>query len=68
MRVTNVINHNQSAWQEVSAFWNDDVSQKFYSSGFTVLENFLQDLDRACERLETESTNVINNLNRYSSI
>jgi predicted 2-oxoglutarate/Fe(II)-dependent dioxygenase YbiX len=68
MRVIAVINNNQTAWQEVSLSWNDTISQRFHTSVLTEMDSILQYLDRACEKLETETENVLSMLNRYENL
>ena len=68
MRVIAVINNNQTAWQEVSLSWNDTISQRFRKSVLTEMDSVLQYLDRACEKLETETESVISKLSRYENL
>ncbi|MCL2720826.1 MAG: hypothetical protein FWD47_05755 [Treponema sp.] len=68
MKFNPVINHNQSAWRDVSVTWSDDVSQRFYSSVLMELENTLNSLNRASERLESETNNVNSRLSRLENI
>jgi len=68
MRVTAVINNNQTAWQEVSLFWNDTISQRFHTSVLTEMDSILRYLDRACEKLEAETESVLKKLGRYENL
>ena len=64
MRVNSVINHNRSAWQEVSLHWNDQKSRDFNTVVCRDMESLLQQLDRACEKLESDTENVLAGLRR----
>ena len=68
MCVNTVINHNQSAWQEVSLHWNDEISHKFHSSVMAELETILNSLNAACSKLELDTDNVITRLTRLNSL
>ena len=67
MRVNSVINHNRSAWQEVSRYWKDQKSGDFNAVVCRDMEAILNQLDRACERLESETENVLARLSRLEN-
>ena len=68
MRVNSVINHNRSAWQEVSLHWNDQKSRDFNTVVCRDMEAILQQLDRACQNLENETDGVLARLRRLENL
>jgi hypothetical protein len=68
MRVAAIIQKNETAWQEVSPYWKDTISQRFQDSVMSELNRILQSLDSACVVLEDETDKVKDKLRKYENL
>jgi len=67
MHVKSVINYNQTSWQEVSMYWNDQKSKEFYKVVLE-MESMLNNLDKACEKMDSNNKNILARLNKLENL
>ena len=59
MDINTVIMQTETAWQEVSSFWKDEMHHK-YALVQAQLDEILQRINSTCKQLETETEKVKN--------